>query len=380
MRQNLTLIHRWMGLATAAPLAVIGITGSILAFGHEIDAVLNPDLFRSAQTGRPLDLDRVAQRVATQSPGAEIYFLAPSRGQSSVMLRLIPARGSPPLRFDQAFADPATGRVLGVRSWDSCGLSRAQLVPCVHRIHTSMLIPGATGILVVGGVALLLFLQQIIGLPLTFPKGRRPWKRWGASWRIDRRTATTSFGLHRLSGLWTWPLLVVVAITGASISLENELFKPLIAAFGTLTPTVAESGRLSGSDSAVIGYDAALAQAERFAKAQEAGSAAVPAGISHNAEMGYYGVALESNAQASGFGPSWYYVDDRNGALLVADTMAHGTIGDAVMHARLPLHGGRAFGMVGRLMIAVGGLVVAALSVTGFMIWLRRNRRKSSGT
>lgn len=369
-----------MGLAIAAPLAVIGITGSVLAFGQEIDAALNPGLFRSARAGAPLDLDRLAKRVATQLPGAEIAFLAPSHGQSSVMLRLVAAPNSFPLNFDQAFADPVTGRLMGVRSWDSCGLSRAQIIPCAHRIHYSMLIPGTTGILAVGGVALAWFVQQIIGLPLTFPKGRRPWKRWTASWRIDRHTATTSFGLHRLTGLWTWPLLAIVAITGAGISLENELFRPLVGVFGSLTPAVAESDRIAGSDYAPLGYEAALAHAVTAAKGEEAGSAAVPAGISHNQAMGYYGVAVESNAQASGFGPSWYYVDDRNGTLLAADTMAHGTIGDAVMRARLPLHGGRAFGMVGRLMIAVGGVAVAALSVTGFMIWLRRNRRKRSAT
>lgn len=268
MRRSLTLVHRWMGLAIAAPLVVIGITGSILALGPEIDAAINPGLFQSTQAGKPLDLDRLALRVGEQVPDARITFLTPAHGQSSAVVRVEARAEHTPLGFDQLFADPVTGRVLGVRTWDSCGLSPAQIIPCAHRIHYSMLVPGMVGVLLVGAIALIWFVQQIIGLPITFPIGRRPWKRWMASWRIDRRAVTNSFSLHRLAGLWSWFALTIVAITGGAISLETVFFKPVIAAFGTLTPAMSDSGRVAASgDRPPLGYDLARTHAIAAAKA-----------------------------------------------------------------------------------------------------------------
>lgn len=292
------------------------------------------------------------------------------------MLRVEARSENRPLGFDQAFADPATGQLLGVRTWDSCGLSRAQIIPCAHRIHYSLLIPGMAGILFVGAVGVIWFVQQIIGLPITFPVGRNAWKRWIAGWRVNRRVASTSYGAHRLTGLWSWIALTIVAITGAGISLEYVLLRPLIGAFSSLTPSIDESGRTAGREGEIIGYEATRRRAVRAAQVNEAGSAALVAGISHRPSMGYYSVAMESNPRASGFGPSWYHIDDRDGRVLAAETWGSGSAGDAVMRARLPLHGGRALGVAGRAVVAFSGLAVAILSVTGVMIWMRRSRGK----
>src|SRR5690606_20643825 len=47
MRSILVLLHRYLGLATAVFLALAGITGSILAFHHELDEWLNPQFYQT---------------------------------------------------------------------------------------------------------------------------------------------------------------------------------------------------------------------------------------------------------------------------------------------------------------------------------------------
>ena len=42
MRSILLYLHRYLGLAMALFLALAGLTGSILAFHHELDEWLNP--------------------------------------------------------------------------------------------------------------------------------------------------------------------------------------------------------------------------------------------------------------------------------------------------------------------------------------------------
>ena len=54
MRQAFVLVHRYLGLTMALFLIVAGLTGSVMAFEDEIDAWLNPELFRAASPGPAL--------------------------------------------------------------------------------------------------------------------------------------------------------------------------------------------------------------------------------------------------------------------------------------------------------------------------------------
>jgi uncharacterized iron-regulated membrane protein len=52
-------LHLWLGLSLGLPLALIGLSGSVLVFWQELDAALNPGLFRVApQNTPPAPLER----------------------------------------------------------------------------------------------------------------------------------------------------------------------------------------------------------------------------------------------------------------------------------------------------------------------------------
>ena len=53
-----------------------------------------------------------------------------------------------------------------------------------------------------------------------------------------------------------------------------------------------------------------------------------------------------------------------------------GTAADIFVQAQFPLHSGRIVGLPGRILISIMGLVVAALSVTGVVIWWRKRRAR----
>ncbi|MGS0743339.1 PepSY domain-containing protein [Glaciimonas sp. GG7] len=53
-----------------------------------------------------------------------------------------------------------------------------------------------------------------------------------------------------------------------------------------------------------------------------------------------------------------------------------GSAGDIFMQAQFPLHSGRILGLTGRILISVMGAVVALLSATGLLIWLRKRRAR----
>ena len=68
MRSILVLLHRYIGLATAIFLFLAGITGSILAFHHELDEWLNPEFYHTTSEGPVLAPGTLVERVEQANP------------------------------------------------------------------------------------------------------------------------------------------------------------------------------------------------------------------------------------------------------------------------------------------------------------------------
>lgn len=68
MRPVLVRLHRWLGVATALFLFVSGLTGALIAWDHEIDALLNPTFFHARTDGPALPPLELARRVEAADP------------------------------------------------------------------------------------------------------------------------------------------------------------------------------------------------------------------------------------------------------------------------------------------------------------------------
>lgn len=112
-----------------------------------------------------------------------------------------------------------TGSVLEVRIW--LGAPTEGLMRVVHVLHGSFLL-GRPGARVVGVIAFILLLSAFSGLWLWWPM-KGPWLR-AARWR---RTQSTNANLHHQAGYWLVVPLVILALTGASISFRG-LFAPIM--------------------------------------------------------------------------------------------------------------------------------------------------------
>jgi uncharacterized iron-regulated membrane protein len=66
------------------------------------------------------------------------------------------------------------------------------------------------------------------------------------------------------------------------------------------------------------------------------------------------------------------YYDGADGRYLGDEEPWQGTAADIFVQAQFPLHSGRILGVPGRILISIMGLVVAALSVTGVIIFARK--------
>jgi len=382
------LIHRYAGLAMAAFLIMAGLTGSIIAFNHELDEWLNPELFHApAGEGEPLSMFELAKRVEEQRPEARVSFMSleVEPGHTAEFFLqprqlLTPDGEFTELENNQVFANPYTGEILDQRTWGAFALDSDHLIPFLYKLHYSLHVPGLWGLLIMGIVSIIWMLDCFVGFYLTLPRGRPFWTKWKPAFKVKTAASAhrINFDLHRASGLWLWPVLFVIAMSGISLNLNEQVFRPVVSVFAELSPSVGDLAmERFGQDHG----EPLLTGPGAVARAKEE---APGLGITEEASMfwhpGGYGAILVGFGEdhGTGLGASWLAFDHRSGELLLAQIPGSGTPGDTFIEAQFPLHSGQIIGLPGRIFICVMGIVVAGLSVTGVIIWARKRspRRK----
>lgn len=251
MRPVLVLLHRYVGLATALFLFLAGLTGSLLAFHHEIDEWLNPGFYAVGEGGERLSPGSLVQRVESRYPRQLVWYMEyPEAGGHPALLATVPREAGAKVEHDVFYLDPVSGEEVGKRLWAACCFQPANLVPWVLEFHHNLTLPGNWGLYLMGGVAMFWFLDCFVGAWLTLPRGRPFWSKWTTAWKIKRGNAYRfNFDLHRAGGLWLWLLLAPVALSSVALNLPSQVFKPLVSLFSPIEPSVYEArGRLPRSN------------------------------------------------------------------------------------------------------------------------------------
>ncbi|MBK6980221.1 MAG: PepSY domain-containing protein [Betaproteobacteria bacterium] len=175
--------------------------------------------------------------------------------------------------------------------------------------------------------------------------------------------------MHRSVGLASFVVLVVIAFTGLYMNIP-AVVEPALAAVAPFTerpPSVRTQG---AAREAVwkVGWDAAYGRA----RAEHADDPV--AGIGRIEARGYYQVRFLPPGDIMDSGTIRYFVDGRDGRLLGRFDHREGTAGDKIRTWQFPLHSGQGFGLAGRILVCVTGLVPLLLAFTGLWLWLRRTR------
>jgi uncharacterized iron-regulated membrane protein len=76
-------------------------------------------------------------------------------------------------------------------------------------------------------------------------------------------------------------------------------------------------------------------------------------------------------------GPVDVWLHPNGGAVLKSKHHSQGSSGDTFVAWQLPLHNGKAFGVVGRVVVCLLGFVPLIMAVTGIVIWLRKSRARN---
>lgn len=410
MRHALTLWHRWVGLVIAGFLFVSGLTGAVISWDHELDELLNPHLTDSDSVGPALPPLELAAAIEARDPRVRVSWLPLEAEPGHALAFGVDPRVDPSTGrlfepgYNQVFVDPVTGEEQGRRDWGAAWpITSETLVSFLYVLHYSLHIPEFWGIdlwglWLLGGIAILWTVDCFVGFYLTLPTRRRSdparpavvsrqlargwWARWKPAWTIKTSGSPyrINFDIHRAFSLWTWALLFILAFTAFSLNLYREAFYPIMSLVSEVTPTpfdVRSPAPMHRPIEPRVGYaqviEAGRAEAERRGWEEPVGAAF------YSQEYGVHGVGFFAPGDdhgAAGVGPPYLYFDGGDGRLLGDRVPWQGTVADIFVQAQFPLHSGRILGVPGRILISVMGLVTAALSVTGVVIWARKRRAR----
>lgn len=341
---------------------MLAVTGSALVFYIELDALLNPRIVVATNLDAPNwsspIWDRALATLRKQWPDEAGTWSFEATGRPGS----IPARYYPPDGHGHEggwwllWLTPDGEQVVRRATWGET------LMTWLYDVHRNLL-AGEIGNYVVGWLGVGTFVLLLSGLVVWWPRG--PWRKALA---LKRNAAPIRriHDLHKLFGLASVVLLLVLSGTGALLGLPTEKTWLLEKA---IAPVVAIPSPVS-----TVGAGRPIS----IAQALSAAHAALP-----DARLAWIDVPAPGDgvfrirAQVPGdpnyrFPHSYVFVDQYSGVVLATHDARRGTASTAVNTWIRPLHDASIGGLATRFLGVVVGCVPIVLFVTGILRWQRR--------
>lgn len=355
MRKWVSWLHRYVGLALCALLALSGGTGAVLVFSGEIDAALHPSLRRVEPQPGSLNIDNLAARAREawpQNPIRMITVPEDTRGAAEVWYRDSGMR---------AYVDPYSGQFLGLRD------THDSLVGMLSDLHIYLL-SGDTGKNIIGWVGLTTLGLIVLGFWLWWPKRGRWQQAFKIKW--DASAVRIWLDLHKLAGVLAGIFILLIAATGGALALSDAVTEPLFIALtgeGAKKPAPVSS-RNTGAPASL---DAMALQALTTFPAGRITRIMLPTN-----PQGAVAVRMQLPGEIHQLGRTFVYFDQYDGRLLRADNALQANLATRINSWFYPLHTGVYGGIASRLLHVAVGISLTLLAFSGCWIWARNRLAK----
>jgi len=347
-------VHKWIGLTLAVLIIPISLTGSALVWHEWLDAKLEPQRHASLGPARLAPSAYTAAATAALQPGEALSALRfDKEGGPVVATATRAAEGAARPVRTSLWLDPRDATLIDRSSGSSGALQ------VMHVLHGSLMVPG-WGRTIVGWVGAFMFVSCLSGIWLWWPLSGSPAS--GLKWK---RRNTLNANLHYMAGFWVLFPLAMLSFTGAWISFPKL--------FGQFEARPAPSGG---------------ANREAAARARPLANPATDVDQALAASRPLATGALASINWPTDQKREWKIAYERKGSpaeVAVADEGGKVTPPTAPKPETLARtmrrwHDGTGMGTAWRIIIFLGGIIPALLSITGIIIWWRARKPRAKAT
>jgi uncharacterized iron-regulated membrane protein len=368
-RRVLRQIHLWIALVLCLPLVVLGVTGSILVYRHELESLFEPPPRLTTQIGKPHTVAQIITAVQTRigKEFAPVLYEVPTAPEQPATLRLIAFGGAAKgPRVIEVLVDPVSLDLVR-RHYDPF----AGFLRVIIRLHGNLLM-GRAGRIYVGWLGLAMLVLGISGLILWWPAR----SRWRAAFLVRRgaRGLRLYRDLHGAIGIWSFIVFITVSFSGVYLALPQTVS----AAIKTLLP----SRDISSPAPIVRGAGVRRIDADRaiaVALSTTPGARLISIGLPLRLEQPYR-VSFAHPGDGRGAPEVAALINPWSGELIELIDPRRFAPAQTVLAWQLPLHFGQGLGWVWRILVCVSGLLPAIFAFTGVVMWLitRGARRRTA--
>jgi uncharacterized iron-regulated membrane protein len=351
LHKILLKLHLWTGLAAAAILLILGVTGSILEWAPE----LGPRFAIQVRPGdHAVSVAQMLESIEAVEPGARVeqVLLGRYRSDPYTFYMLGTAAKSGRHIYD---VNPYTGAVL-----EGKPQAGSSFMLSARRLHTTLMM-GKPGSLIINYATLLLVFLLLTGTILWWQ--RKIWKiRRGASWwRIN-------FDLHSITGIYSVLFILIIALTGVMIH-WRQIGDFLLKLSHQPVRRTAIHSRPPAAGTKSLTLEEVLARAQQKLPGARTMAVLMPSRPSDSVLI----VRVRDDDAQSALKPQIFCsMDQYSGDVLAVDDPSTRPWAVRLTSAVGSIHQGFFFGWPGRIIACLGSTAVPVMVITGFLIWWRR--------
>jgi uncharacterized iron-regulated membrane protein len=376
-------LHLWFGLSIGIIVFIVSLTGTMYVFKDEIQGALRKDaIYVKAETitQKPLSIEALREKVALEIN--EKYPI------SSVEIPLDKNKSYEFLYYEKdkkawnyfdevkinklIYVNPYTGEILGIYN------EKYDLFPILKAIHWSLLLKADWGKYVVGIPVILFIIMLITGIILWWPKSKKTAKgRFWFNWKNVKNWKRKNYDLHRILGFYASFIALILSVSGIYFAFPwvKNTFNFTLSGSVDLP----KEKEIKSPDSLLTKNNSVFDLTAQETRKLYAGSSSfrIPLNGKNKKGKELKNIPVIVYGENGKFAIRNQVVFDKYSGKLLSNK-PHQELNNAEKYANAnyDIHTGSYFGLVGKIIWFITGLICTSLPITGFLVWLGKKKKE----
>ena len=374
-------LHLWFGLSVGIIVFIVSLTGTLYVFKDEIQNSLRKEAIYVKETSaEPISIHVLKEKVSTElNEKFPLNSLEIPLDKNKAYRFLYYEKNKKGWNYFEevkinklVYVDQYNGKILAVYD------EKYNFFNILKYIHWSLLLNSEWGKYVVGIPTVLFIIMLITGIVLWWPKNKKARKgRFWFSWENVKTWKRKNYDLHNVLGFYASFIALLMSVTG--IYFAYPYVKNVIHFTLSGVANLPKDKEIKSPDSLMAKnssvYDLTAQQTRKLYA--ESASFRIPLSGKNKKGKDLKNIPITIYGEEGKFSERNTLVFDKYSGKLLANK-PHQQLSNAEKYANAnyDIHTGSYFGLFGKIIWFITGLICTSLPVTGFLVWWGKQKKQ----